>query len=75
MKSLEKEEKKQQNYLVKALSFFSLIGTTIFACVFIGVFLGRFLDNFLGTSPWLLLVFSLLGMVAAFRAIFDFMPK
>ena len=73
MKPLPQEEKKQQNDFLKALSFFSLIGTTIMACVFIGVFLGRFLDNFFGTSPWLLLVFSLLGVVAAFKAVYDLM--
>ena len=69
------DDNKQQNYFFKALSFFSLIGTTIMACVFIGVFLGRFLDNFLGTSPWLLLVFSMLGMAAAFKAVYNLMSK
>ncbi|NLK39801.1 MAG: hypothetical protein GX303_06125 [Clostridiales bacterium] len=37
----------------------------------IGVLIGRFLDNLLGTTPWLLLVFSLCGAGAAFKAIFD----
>ncbi|NLN53511.1 MAG: hypothetical protein GX150_04315, partial [Firmicutes bacterium] len=31
------------------------------ATIFVGVLLGRFLDSLLGTSPWLLLIFSLLG--------------
>ncbi len=37
----------------------------------IGVFLGRFLDKLLGTSPWLLLLFSLLGVGATFKALLD----
>ncbi|HHU82611.1 MAG TPA: hypothetical protein GXZ26_06375 [Firmicutes bacterium] len=41
------------------------------ASVFIGVLLGKFLDGFFGTSPWLLLVFSLLGVGAALRVLFS----
>jgi ATP synthase protein I len=41
------------------------------ACVLIGVFLGRFLDGLLGTSPWLLLLCSLLGVGAALKAVFE----
>ncbi|MGI6161248.1 MAG: AtpZ/AtpI family protein [Christensenellales bacterium] len=60
---------------MKALSFFSQIGITMAACVLIGVFLGRFLDNLLNTSPWLLLLFSLLGVGAALKALFDLAAK
>jgi len=75
VKPLPQKKEKQHNELLKALSFFSQVGTTIVACIFIGVFLGRFLDNFLGTSPWLLLVFSLLGAAAAFKALYDLMSR
>ena len=75
MKPLKQEETKQQNYFVKALSFFSLIGTTIMACVVIGIFLGRFLDGLFGTSPWLLLIFSFLGAAAAFKAVYELVSK
>jgi ATP synthase protein I len=57
---------------LRALSVISQIGLMLAACVLVGVLLGRFLDNLLGTSPWLLIVFSLLGMAAAFKSIFDF---
>ena len=75
MKPLPREKKKQHNDFLKALSFFSQVGTTIIACVFIGVLLGKFLDSCFDTSPWLLLIFSLLGMAAAFKALFDLMSK
>ena len=75
MKLLQQQEKKQHNDFLKALSFFSQVGTTIIACVFIGVLLGRFLDDFFGTSPWLLLIFSLLGAAAAFKALYDLMSR
>ncbi len=64
-------ENKQTQGLLRALSFFSQIGITMAACVLIGVFIGRFLDNLLGTAPWLLLLFSLLGAAAALKALFD----
>ena len=68
-------DKKKKRGVLRALSFSSQIGITMAACVFIGVFGGRFLDGWLGTSPWLLLVFSLLGVAAAFRAIFQLAKK
>jgi len=67
--------KPQQNEFLKAMSFFFQIGVTILACLAVGIFLGWFLDNLLGTTPWLLMVFSFLGVVAAFRSIFDFAKK
>jgi ATP synthase protein I len=60
---------------LRALSFFSQVGIIMAACVFVGVFLGRFLDGLLGTSPWLLLVFSFLGAAAAFKSLFDLASK
>ncbi|MCL2508865.1 MAG: AtpZ/AtpI family protein [Oscillospiraceae bacterium] len=68
-------KKKQYGSIARALSFASQIGFTIVACVFIGVFLGKYLDGLFGTSPWLLLVFSLLGAAAAFRSIFSIVKK
>ncbi len=69
-KKPEKEEGAGKEFL-RALTFFSQVGITMAACVLIGVLLGKFLDGLLGTSPWLLLVFSLLGAAAAFKAMFD----
>jgi len=60
---------------VKALSMISQIGVMIAACIVVGVLLGRFLDARLNTSPWLTIVFSLLGVAAAFKSIFDFASK
>lgn len=67
-----KKDKKKSKELLEALSFFSHIGITMAASVLIGVFLGKFLDNLLGTSPLLLLLFSLFGAGAAFKVLFDY---
>jgi len=60
---------------VRALAFLSQIGVTVAACIIVGVFLGRFLDNLFGTSPILIIICSLLGVGAAFKAIFDLASK
>ena len=48
---------------------------TAAACVLIGVFFGLFLDRRLGTDPWMVVVFSLLGVLAAFKSMFDMAKK
>lgn len=65
------KDRKARSELMRAITAFSQIGVTIIACVLVGVLLGRWLDNLLGTSPWLLLVFSLFGAGAALKALFD----
>ena len=70
----QKKEGNERREFAKALTFLSQIAITMAACVFIGVLLGNFLDRLLGTSPWLLLIFSLLGIGASFKALIDMMP-
>ena len=65
----------QHNEFGKALSVLSQMGVTIIVCIAVGLAAGYFLDKFLGTAPWLLLVFTLLGIAAAFKSIFDFAKK
>jgi len=60
------------NEMMRSLSNVSQMGAMMAACVLAGVFLGRFLDNLLGTSPWLIIIFSLLGVIAALKSIFEF---
>jgi ATP synthase protein I len=59
-------KQKQRGSVLRTLLFASQIGVSIVVCLFIGVFLGKFLDERLGTSPWLLLTFALLGAASAF---------
>jgi len=72
---MKDREKRHRNGVLRALSFSSQIGFTLIACVFVGVFLGKYLDKILGTSPWLLLLLSLIGAAAAFWSIFRFYKK
>jgi len=46
------------------------IGLQLVSATFIGLAMGYFLDKWLGTSPWLLVVFLILGIVAGFRDVY-----
>ena len=65
------DNKKQRGEYIRLLSLLSQIGFMIAACILIGIFLGRFLDRVLNTSPWLLIVCTLLGIAGAFTYIYD----
>ena len=69
------DNKSQRKEFVRAISMLTHIGVLMVACILIGVFLGRFLDNLLGTSPWLLLLCTFLGLAAAFKSILDYSKK
>ena len=56
---------KDYKWLRKA-SLASSIGLVLAVSVFIGWWFGSWLDKKLGTSPWLMLVFTLLGVAAGF---------
>jgi len=57
------------------MSLLSHIGVTIIACIAVGILLGRFIDGLLGTTPWLLIICTLLGIAAAFKSILDISRK
>ena len=53
----------------------STVGITMVAATVIGFYAGYALDRFFGTSPWLMLVFLLLGIAAGFKNLFDQVKK
>ncbi len=65
----EKRPKNSETF--RALAYFSQIGVTIAASILTGVLLGKYLDIWLGTTPWFLLIFSLLGVGASFKVLFN----
>ena len=68
-------EKNKRGEIFKGLSLLTQIGFSIVACVLIGVLFGRFLDRVLGTSPWLLMVFSIAGVAAAFKTLYELLKN
>lgn len=71
MSKKDRKDKRLGNETARALAQFSQIGVVVSASVFIGVMIGRFLDRQFDTSPWMLLIFSLLGVGAAFKSLID----
>lgn len=47
------------------------LGTHMVASTFVGLAIGYFLDKWLGTKPWLLLLFLLVGIVAGFKNMYE----
>lgn len=61
--------------LWRTLGQLSTLGIAMVAAVAIGLAAGYWLDRWLGTSPWLTMVFTLLGIVAAFLNLFRDLKK
>lgn len=72
MSKEDKGDKKTKNSkTLRAIADFSQIGVTMASSVLVGVFLGKYLDGLFGTAPYLLLIFSLLGVGAAIKVLFN----
>ena len=69
------KKKNENKQILRALALFTQLGFHMAACVAVGVFLGKFADSRLGTGPWLLLVFSVIGVLSAFKVLYDTVIK
>lgn len=53
----------------------SSAGLVFFLSIAIGGVIGYYLDKFFGTSPYLLLFFLLMGIIAGFRNLWQFIKR
>lgn len=60
-------ENKQEKPLFKQLLEASSVGIQLVISTFVGFAIGYFLDKLLKTSPWLTIVFLIIGITAGFR--------
>ena len=67
--------KEETRKSLKLIGLASSIGFTVVLSIFIGLAIGLWLDSQFGTSPWLTLLFVVLGIVAGFRNYFRYMKK
>lgn len=67
----DQDKQPKSTEFIRAFTRFSHVGVTMAASVLVGVLLGKYLDLFLGSSPWLLLIFSFLGVGAALKVLFN----
>jgi ATP synthase protein I len=61
--------KRETRRAYKDLAYFSSLGISVALAIFIGLGIGVWLDRKFGTSPWLTLIFLVLGIIAGFRNI------
>lgn len=62
----KKRNEKDRKYF-ETLGNMSVVGIHLVTCTFVGFAMGYYLDKWLGTKPWCLLAFLLLGIAAGFK--------
>lgn len=60
---------------LRRLAEMSSIGLMLPSSIAVGLFLGYFLDRRLGTAPWLLLAFTVLGIASGLLSLFRALKK
>jgi ATP synthase protein I len=61
--------KKESRKSWRELAFYSSIGLSVALSIFIGLAIGLYIDKRYNTSPWFMLIFLCLGIVAGYRNI------
>lgn len=56
--------------LFRTLASFSTVGMAMALSIAIGVGIGYYIDKRFGTEPWFLIIFTCLGIAAAFRNLY-----
>jgi len=59
----------------RKLAELSSLGLMLPSSIIVGLFLGYVLDRWLGTRPWLLLVFTVLGIASGLVSLFRGLKK
>ena len=59
----------------RKIAALSSLGLMLPSSIAIGLFMGYFLDKLLGTDPWLLIIFTLLGVASGFLSLFRGLKK
>ncbi|MBE0711705.1 MAG: AtpZ/AtpI family protein [Candidatus Aminicenantes bacterium] len=60
---------------LRRLSELTSLGLVLPSSIAVGLFFGYFLDRWLGTEPWLLLSFTVLGIVSGLLSLFRALKK
>jgi len=68
----EREFMKMNSKILKSLSLVSQLGLMMAVPIFLCMLLGIFLDNVFGTKVVFLIIFTILGVLSAFRNLFVF---
>jgi len=61
--------KRETRRYLKECAYYSSIGLSVALSIFIGLAVGVYLDQRFDTSPWMTLIFLVLGIAAGFKNI------
>ncbi|HSA94920.1 MAG TPA: AtpZ/AtpI family protein [Acidobacteriota bacterium] len=68
-------EEKPRRPDVRRLAELSSIALILPSSIAVGLFFGYMLDRWLGTAPWLLLTFTVLGIISGLLSLFRALKK
>lgn len=67
--------KEEDKGLLKTIAELSTLGLTMVFATFIGLAIGLYLDSKLNTSPWLSILFLIIGIAAGFYKVIQVVIK
>jgi len=68
-------DKQPSKFNYRKIAALSSLGLMLPSSIAVGLFIGYYLDKFLGTKPWLLLVFFILGAISGFYSLLRGLSK
>jgi ATP synthase protein I len=68
-------ESKRPRTDLRKIAELSSIGLLLPSSIIVGLFMGYLLDRWLGTHPWFLLIFTVLGVVSGLLSLFRALKK
>lgn len=69
------DERQPKGPDLRRLAELSSIALILPSSIAVGLFMGYLLDKWLGTAPWLLLTFTILGIVSGLLSLFRAIKK
>jgi F0F1-type ATP synthase assembly protein I len=71
----DKQPRTPRRFNYRKLAALSSLGLMLPSSIAVGLFIGYLLDRLLGTHPWLLAVFTLLGVTSGFLSLIRGLKK
>jgi len=68
---MPKLSKEERNKILRAASLLTQLAVGTISCIGLSIFLGIFLDNRLDTNPVFILIFTFVGIIAAFKFMYN----
>lgn len=61
--------------LFKRLAWVSSFGISLVVATFVGLYIGVYLDKLFSATPWLTIIFLIIGIIAGFINIYELIKK